>query len=124
MATTESTPAPTDLYEKGAVHADDLSSATVKDGILFDVKDLEVYFPIQQGFFKAMVSTEKKFVKAVDCVSFQIKQGEILALVGESGCGFCPRCDVKIASCATEHPQMVEVEAGHFVRCVHAEKGV
>ena len=40
------------------------------------------------------------------------------------GCGFCPRCDVKIASCATEHPQMVEVEAGHFVRCVHAEKGV
>ena len=87
MATTESTPARTDLYEKGAVHADDLSSATVKDGVLFDVKALEVYFPIQQGFFKAMVATEKKFVKAVDRVSFQVKQGEILALVGESGCG-------------------------------------
>ena len=87
MATTESTPARTDLYEKGAVHADDLSSATVKDGVLFEVKDLEVYFPIQQGFFKAMVATEKKFVKAVDRVSFQVKQGEILALVGESGCG-------------------------------------
>ena len=40
------------------------------------------------------------------------------------GCGFCPRCDVRIASCETEHPEMVEVEAGHFVRCVHAEKGV
>jgi len=87
MATTESTPAVTDLYEKGTVHADDLSSATVKDGVLFDVKDLEVYFPIQQGFFKAMVATEKKYVKAVDRVSFQVKQGEILALVGESGCG-------------------------------------
>jgi len=87
MATTESTPAVTDLYEKGTVHADDLSSATVKDGVLFDVKDLEVYFPIQQGFFKAMVATEKKYVKAVDHVSFQVKQGEILALVGESGCG-------------------------------------
>jgi peptide/nickel transport system ATP-binding protein len=87
MATTESTPPKVDLYEKGTVHADDLSSATVKDGVLFDIKDLEVYFPIQQGFFKAMVSTEKKFVKAVDRVSFQIMQGEILALVGESGCG-------------------------------------
>ena len=55
--------------------------------VLFDIKDLEVYFPIQQGFFKSMVATEKKFVKAVDHVSFQIKKGEILALVGESGCG-------------------------------------
>ena len=34
-----------------------------------------------------MVSTEKKFVKAVDHISFQVMQGEILALVGESGCG-------------------------------------
>ena len=55
--------------------------------VLFDIKDLEVYFPIQQGFFKSMVSTEKKYVKAVDHVTFQIMKGEILALVGESGCG-------------------------------------
>ena len=55
--------------------------------VLFDIKDLEVYFPIQQGFFKSMVATEKKFVKAVDHITFQIKKGEILALVGESGCG-------------------------------------
>ena len=87
MATMDSAPAQSDLYEKGAVHGDDLTSATVKDGVLFDVKDLEVYFPIQQGFFKAMVATEKKYVKAVDHVSFQVMQGEILALVGESGCG-------------------------------------
>ena len=87
MATTESTPAPTDLYDKGTVHADDLSSATVKDGVLFDVKDLEVYFPIHQGFFKSMVATEKQYVKAVDQISFQVMKGEILALVGESGCG-------------------------------------
>ena len=40
------------------------------------------------------------------------------------GCGFCPRCDVRIASCETEHPGMVEVEPGHFVRCVHAKEGV
>ena len=43
MAAIDSTPALTDIYEKGTVHADDLSSATVKDGVLFDVKDLEVY---------------------------------------------------------------------------------
>ena len=41
-----------------------------------------------------------------------------------AGCGFCPRCDVKIASCETEHPDLIEVEPGHFVRCVHAKKGV
>ena len=74
-------------YKKGTVDAGDLASAQTTDGVLFDVKDLEVYFPIQQGFFKAMVSTEKKFVKAVDRISFQVMQGEILALVGESGCG-------------------------------------
>ena len=65
----------------------DLKLAPETGDVLFDVKDLEVYFPIQQGFFKSMVATEKKFVKAVDHISFQVMQGEILALVGESGCG-------------------------------------
>ena len=40
------------------------------------------------------------------------------------GCGFCPRCDDKTASCETDHPDLIEVERGHFVRCVHATKGV
>jgi len=88
MAATDSPPMPVrDAYVKGAVQAEDLSGAEAKDGVLFDVKDLEVYFPIQQGFFKSMVATEKQFVKAVDHVSFQVMKGEILALVGESGCG-------------------------------------
>ena len=55
--------------------------------MLFRVEGLEVYFPIHESFFKALVSTEKKWVKAVDKISFEVKQGEILALVGESGCG-------------------------------------
>ena len=33
------------------------------------------------------------------------------------GCAFCPRCDDKVASCEAEHPGLVEVEPGHFVRC-------
>ena len=65
----------------------DLKLAPETGDVLFDIKDLEVYFPIQQGFFKSMVATEKKYVKAVDHITFQIKKGEILALVGESGCG-------------------------------------
>jgi peptide/nickel transport system ATP-binding protein len=88
MATVEDQPAVKDgTYQKGAVNTGDLSSAQARDGVLFDVTGLEVYFPIQQGFFKSMVAKEKKFVKAVDHIDFQVMQGEILALVGESGCG-------------------------------------
>jgi len=74
-------------YDGGTVSCEDLGSAQVKDGVLFEVQDLEVYFPIHEGFFRSMVTTEKKFVKAVDKISFSVMQGEILALVGESGCG-------------------------------------
>ena len=41
-----------------------------------------------------------------------------------AGCGFCPRCDDRIAGCETEHPGLVEVERGHFVRCLLAKGGV
>ncbi len=37
------------------------------------------------------------------------------------GCGFCPRCDEKMATCETEHPDLTEVQPGHFVRCFHAK---
>ena len=73
--------------QKGSVGAGDLASAQARDGVLFDVTGLEVYFQVQQGFLKAMVAKQKKYVRAVDHISFQVKQGEILALVGESGCG-------------------------------------
>jgi oligopeptide/dipeptide ABC transporter ATP-binding protein len=65
----------------------DLKLAPETGDVLFDIRDLEVYFPIRSSFFKSMVSTEKKFVRAVDHITFQVKKGEILALVGESGCG-------------------------------------
>jgi peptide/nickel transport system ATP-binding protein len=51
--------------------------------ILLDVKNLKKYFPIQKGLFKQVVG----HVRAVDGVSFFIRQGETLGLVGESGCG-------------------------------------
>lgn len=52
------------------------------DEILLQVEDLKVYYPVKTNFWQ-----EKAFVKAVDGVSFDIKKGESLGLVGESGCG-------------------------------------
>jgi len=48
---------------------------------LLEVKNLKQYFDINMGFFRS------KPLKAVDDVSFAIKKGETLGLVGESGCG-------------------------------------
>ena len=48
---------------------------------LVEVKDLKQYFPVSTGFMK------KTDLKAVDGVSFSIRSGETLGLVGESGCG-------------------------------------
>lgn len=53
------------------------------NNVLLQVKDLKKHFPIRRGFLKRTVG----YVKAVDGVSFHIKQGETLGLVGESGCG-------------------------------------
>lgn len=49
---------------------------------LVEVQNLQQYFPVSGGKL-----FEKKVVKAVDDVSFGIKKGETLGLVGESGCG-------------------------------------
>ncbi len=70
----------------GRVCPEDLQKAQT-GGSLFDLHDLQVHFPIQQGFFKSMVATQKKYVHALDGIDLQIARGEILALVGESGCG-------------------------------------
>lgn len=50
---------------------------------LLEVKNLKVHFPVKEGVF----ARAKRFCKAVDDVSFSIKPGETLGLVGESGCG-------------------------------------
>jgi len=54
-----------------------------KEKPLLEVKDLEVHFPIKTGLF----SRTTGYVKAVDGITFDVKPGETLGLVGESGCG-------------------------------------
>lgn len=53
-----------------------------KNDIILEVKDLCKYFPAKKGLFRG-----QSYVKAVDNVSFTLKRGETLGLVGESGCG-------------------------------------
>ena len=55
-----------------------------QEQILLDVQGLKVYFPVTRG-----IVLERKVadIKAVDDISFYIRKGETLGLVGESGCG-------------------------------------
>ncbi len=50
---------------------------------ILQVEDMKKYFPIRRGFFQRVTS----WVRAVEDVSFMIKGGQTLGLVGESGCG-------------------------------------
>lgn len=62
--------------------------------IILEVKDLKLHFPIYRGLIQRPVG----YVRAVDGVSFTLRDGEVLGLVGESGCGKTTvgRCIVRL----------------------------
>lgn len=51
---------------------------------LLEVKDLKLHFPIEEGL---LLKKQVGSIRAVDGIDFEIKEGETLGLVGESGCG-------------------------------------
>ena len=57
-------------------------NSQLNDKIL-EIEDLKMYFPVTRGLLRKKIAD----VKAVDGVSFHLKKGETLGLVGESGCG-------------------------------------
>ena len=57
--------------------------STLLPSRVIEVKDLRTYFPVRAGILSRTVS----YIKAVDGVSFSLKPGKTLGLVGESGCG-------------------------------------
>ena len=59
------------------------SATPASDDIILEVNDLKKYFPIKGG----MLNRVQGFVKAVDGVSFKLRRGHTMGLVGESGCG-------------------------------------
>ncbi|MCB0161027.1 MAG: ABC transporter ATP-binding protein [Caldilineaceae bacterium] len=56
---------------------------TPPDRDILEIKNLRKFFPIRKGLMRRVVG----HVKAVDDVTFSIRKGETLSLVGESGCG-------------------------------------
>ncbi len=59
------------------------AAARAPGDIVLDVRDLRVHYPVRKGLLRRPVA----WVKATDGVSFSLRAGETLALLGESGCG-------------------------------------
>ena len=69
--------------KKGSVKPVAVQKESETEQSILRVEDLKVHFPIRKGLFKRTVG----YVRAVDGVNLDIKTGQTLALVGESGCG-------------------------------------
>ena len=55
--------------------------------VVMDVRDLKVWFPLRKSLVELVTFKPRRYVKAVDGISFRVRRGEVFCLVGESGCG-------------------------------------
>lgn len=72
----------TEELKNGQIEEAD-STPTSENDILLDVRHLKQYFPVKTNMFGKPLA----YLKAVDDVSFSVRRGETLGIVGESGCG-------------------------------------
>jgi len=72
--------------EAGTTSGDEATELTGDDDLVISLKDVSVHFEKEQGFIESMTSPSET-VQAVDEVSLEIPENDVLALVGESGCG-------------------------------------
>jgi oligopeptide/dipeptide ABC transporter ATP-binding protein len=67
------------------------AAASASDGQagppLLEVEALQAHYPVRRGLTQAITGHRRRWVHAVDGISFRIARGEMIALVGESGCG-------------------------------------
>ena len=71
------------MSEKETKVTEDVADATNNSEVLLEVRNLKKYFPVGEDFFGRPTNQ----LKAVDDVSFTVKAGTTLGIVGESGCG-------------------------------------
>ncbi len=76
---------------------------------LLEIEDLRTHFFTTSGV-----------VKAVNGISYDVQEGETVAIVGESGCVFHPRCPIEMERCSQEAPALREIKPGHRVACTEA----
>jgi oligopeptide/dipeptide ABC transporter ATP-binding protein len=75
------------LTAERVIHATTEENIPAAGRGLLEVNDLVVTYPIRRGLVAAMKRQPRKAVHAVDGISLSIDKGEMVALVGESGCG-------------------------------------
>src|SRR5262249_27477721 len=67
--------------------ARDRRHPVTSDGVLLDVSELRSRYPVRRTIADRLARRPRQWVRAVDGVSFSLRRGEMVALVGESGCG-------------------------------------